>query len=183
MSTQDRTGAAIVTGASRGLGLGIAQRLADSGHPVVLDTRGADALGRAAAIRQLGHEARAVQADVTSQADVERLVALAHERFGAPQVLVNNAGALPVPGTLDDLSGPRFLRGIAVDVRGAFNATRAVASSMREWIKQRRETETLTPADVGDAVVAPLAEPEAGTWSVSAAGLVAWDPFTPTVAR
>jgi NAD(P)-dependent dehydrogenase (short-subunit alcohol dehydrogenase family) len=265
METQSRAGAAIVTGASRGLGLGIAQRLAESGHPVVLVARGAGELDRAAAaIRTLGREALAVQADVAAEDEVEHLAAFARERFGAPEILVNNAGALPVLGTLDDLTWPRFLRGIEVDVRGTFNTTRAVASSMRaegrgtiinlaaaaagtissplhtayspsqaalysltrctaswfapagvavhclcpsltlaggvgnaaaagfgaaegstpqEWIEHRLGAETLTPTDVGDAVVALLAEPEGGTWSVSPAGLAAWDPFAPAVGR
>jgi NAD(P)-dependent dehydrogenase (short-subunit alcohol dehydrogenase family) len=258
MSTNASAGAAIVTGASRGLGLGIAQRLAESGHPVVLVARGADELDHAAAsIRELGHEALAVAADLTSEQDVERIVALAHDRFGAPEVLVNNAGALPELGTLDDLTWERFRCGIETDVRAAFNATRAVATSMRAerrgtivslagaaagtvcsplhtayspsqaalhsftcctaswlapagvavhclcpsitlaggvgdaaatrfgaaegitpraWIERRMGSATLTPADVGDAVVALLEQPDSGTWNVSPAGLTPWEP-------
>ena len=132
MNTKTTAGAAIVTGASRGLGLGIAQRLADAGHPVVLVARGADELdSAAAAIREAGSEAVAVQGDVTSDDDVERLVTITREHFGSPHVLVNNAGASPVLGTLDELTWELFERHIDVDVRGAFNATRAVASAMR----------------------------------------------------
>jgi 3-oxoacyl-[acyl-carrier protein] reductase len=265
MNTKTPPGAAIVTGASRGLGFGIAQQLADAGHPVVLVARGADELDRAtAAIRDAGREALAIQADVTREEDVENLAAVTLERFGPPEVLVNNAGALPVLGTLDDLTWDLFARGIDVDVRGTFNATRAVAAAMRaegrgtivnlvasaagtifspehtaqsssqaalhaltrcaaswlapagvtvhslcprltlaggvgkaaatgfgaaeeitaeEWIERRLGTETLTPAQVGDAVIA-LLESESGTWSVTPAGLEEWDPIAaPVVPR
>lgn len=262
MKTNSTAGAAIVTGASRGLGLGIARRLADSGHPVVMVARGAVELDRAAAsIRELGHEALAVPADVTREQDVERVAALTHRRFGAPEVLVNNAGALPELATLEDLTWERFRRGIDIDVRAAFNATRAVAASMRaegrgtivnlagaaagtvssplhtayspsqaalrslsdctaswlapagvavhclcpsltlaggvgnaaatgfgaaegittrEWIARRMGSETLTPAEVGNAVVALLEQRESGTWNVSPAGLAPWEPVAAT---
>lgn len=73
-------GAAIVTGTSRGLGLGIAHSLALAGRPVILAARCEDAVRHAA--EQIGAGALAVPADVTAEADVARLVALAHERFG-----------------------------------------------------------------------------------------------------
>jgi NAD(P)-dependent dehydrogenase (short-subunit alcohol dehydrogenase family) len=125
-------GPVIVTGASRGLGLGIAERLAHAGNPVVLVARGADELDRAAdAIRGRACEALAVRADVTNEADVERVAAVTRERFGVPLAVVNNAGAPPVLATLDELSWPEFLHGIEADVRGTFNTTRAVAAWMR----------------------------------------------------
>jgi NAD(P)-dependent dehydrogenase (short-subunit alcohol dehydrogenase family) len=132
METQATAAAAIVTGASRGLGLGIAHSLAHAGHPVVLAARGVEELERAAAsIEALGHEAVAVPADVTVEVDAERVAGVARDRFGAVEVVVNNAGALPVVEPLDALTWERWRRSIDVDVRGVFNTTRAVAPLLR----------------------------------------------------
>src|SRR4051794_13919586 len=94
MSDETNRPAAIVTGGSRGLGLGIARALAAAGHPVVLAARGQDDLDRAVA--GIGDGAVAIRTDVAVEEDVARLVAATHDRFGAIGVVVNNAGTLPV---------------------------------------------------------------------------------------
>jgi NAD(P)-dependent dehydrogenase (short-subunit alcohol dehydrogenase family) len=129
----DPAGAAIVTGASRGLGVGVARRLAAAGHPVILAARDLDDLERAtASIEELGHPAVAVQADVTREADVERVVAAAQEHFGGLAALVNNAGAPAVLQTLDAFDDWNDWRhNLEVDVRGAFNTMRGVAPVFR----------------------------------------------------
>jgi len=92
---------AIVTGASRGLGLALARSLADDGFRLVLDARGAAALERAA--RELGRrtEVHAIAGDVADPAHREALVRAAGDRV---DVVVNNASALgpsPLPGLAD----------------------------------------------------------------------------------
>jgi NAD(P)-dependent dehydrogenase (short-subunit alcohol dehydrogenase family) len=125
-------GAAIVTGAGRGLGAGIAWRLAATGRPVVLAARDGEALEAvAAAIRADGHDALAVPTDVTDAAAVERLVATTREHFGAIEVVVNNAGAPPLVATLDAMTWDEWRRNVDVDVRGTFMVTRAVAEELR----------------------------------------------------
>ncbi len=84
-----RTG--IVCGASAGIGLGCAEALAAEGANVVLFARRADVLEREA--ERLG--AVGVSGDVTEPADLERLVATAHERFGGDDELVLNSGGPP----------------------------------------------------------------------------------------
>lgn len=121
-------GAAIVTGASRGLGVGIARRLAHAGYPVVLAARSHDELERA--VHSIGGAALAVPTDVTVDADVDRLIDAARERFGKIDVVVNNAGAPPVLESLDTLTWDRWKLGIDVDVHGTFATTRAVAPLM-----------------------------------------------------
>ncbi len=93
---------AVVTGASRGIGLGIAQRLVDDGARVVITARKPDAL--AEAVDQLGPDRATFVAgradDVDHQAET---VATAIERFGSLDLLVNNTGINPTYGPLLDL--------------------------------------------------------------------------------
>jgi NAD(P)-dependent dehydrogenase (short-subunit alcohol dehydrogenase family) len=85
---------AIVTGASRGLGLELARALADRGWRLVLDARGADAL-RAVEAELAGRaEVVAVPGDVTDEVHRRALVDAARERFGRLDLLVNNASVL-----------------------------------------------------------------------------------------
>ena len=85
---------AIVTGASKGIGAGIAKGLGAAGAAVVVNyassKEGADRV--VAAITGKGGKAIAVQGDVSKEADVQRLFAETKRAFGAPNVLVNNAG-------------------------------------------------------------------------------------------
>ena len=90
---------AIVTGAGRGMGRAVAARLAAGGAKLVVNDLDADSAERAAgALQESGAEALATPGDVTSSADVARMVASAIERFGRIDILVNNAGVLrPTP--------------------------------------------------------------------------------------
>jgi 3-oxoacyl-[acyl-carrier protein] reductase len=85
---------ALVTGASRGIGKGIALELADAGCDVLLTARDKDALGEvASAVRGKGCRAEIHAADLCGEGEPERLASLAEERFGRLDILVNNAGA------------------------------------------------------------------------------------------
>lgn len=97
---------AVVTGASRGLGAGIARRLAAEGAHVLLCARGADALQATVdALRAEGGTAEGLPLDVTAEGAAERLVEAALDRFGGLHVLVNNVGGnrrKPFAETTDD---------------------------------------------------------------------------------
>src|SRR5438067_12775924 len=85
---------AVVTGASKGIGAAIAEKLGAEGAKVVVnyasDRAGAEKV--AAAIKKLGGEAVVLQADVSKQQDVTRLFAETRKAFGKVDILVNNAG-------------------------------------------------------------------------------------------
>jgi NAD(P)-dependent dehydrogenase (short-subunit alcohol dehydrogenase family) len=101
----DLTGdVAVVTGAGRGIGEGIATVLADAGAAVVCAARRADEIERVAAgIRDRGGRALAVATDVTDPAAVEALAAAAVAEFGRLDIWVNNAGGSPIQTPLTEL--------------------------------------------------------------------------------
>jgi NAD(P)-dependent dehydrogenase (short-subunit alcohol dehydrogenase family) len=85
--------AAIVTGASSGIGLAIAGMLGEEGHALTVASRRAEKLEPAAeSLREKGYEVEAVAADVGDEAAVQEVVRRHRERFGRLDVLVNNAG-------------------------------------------------------------------------------------------
>jgi short-subunit dehydrogenase len=88
---------AVVTGASRGLGFLLARELADRGHDVVVNARSEEGLATAAAqLQGRGAEIVTAPGDVSIEADAQRLVHTATDRFGRLDVLVANAGIIQV---------------------------------------------------------------------------------------
>src|SRR5271165_4563749 len=88
-----RTRIAVVTGASRGLGLAMARALGEAGASVVLTARSEAALaGAVAELRAAGHDAHAEAFDLTDEAALAAAVARIVARFGRIDILVNNAG-------------------------------------------------------------------------------------------
>lgn len=122
--------AALVTGASRGIGRAIALALAAEGAGVVLAARSVPALEAVAAtIHSQGGRALVAPCDVTRAADVARTVEAALSEFGRLDVLVNNAGVAyrrPLAQTSDE----QFDRTLAVNVRGTFLFCRQAARVM-----------------------------------------------------
>jgi NAD(P)-dependent dehydrogenase (short-subunit alcohol dehydrogenase family) len=122
---------ALVTGSSRGIGKGIARGLAREGAGVVISARPSAALEQTEAeLRESGATVLAVPADVTDEAQVERLFGATMERFGRLDVLVNNAGAFD-GGPLDQLSLAAWNKVIAVNLTGPFLCTRAAMRIMK----------------------------------------------------
>jgi NAD(P)-dependent dehydrogenase (short-subunit alcohol dehydrogenase family) len=94
MAQEQGTGqAAIVTGASRGIGLAIAEQLAQDGYAVTLTARRAEPLAQAAAgLAQRGFNVQHLAADLADEGGIRAIVAAHRERFGRLDVLVNNGG-------------------------------------------------------------------------------------------
>ena len=123
---------ALVTGASRGIGAAIAQRLASDGFTVIVNyaesAAPAEALVRT--IEQAGGRALAAKADVSNAADVRRLFDAAQTAFGGVDVLVNNAGIMSL-ATVANADDASFDRQIAVNLKGTFNTLREAATRLR----------------------------------------------------
>jgi len=121
---------AVVTGAREGIGAGVAVALAEAGADLVLVSRTMsedDAPVRSA--RELGRRVLVKQVDVAVGSQVEDMVAAALAEFGRIDVLFNNAG-LSMPGMLWKMSEEAFDRVIAVNLKGTFLCTKAVAGPM-----------------------------------------------------
>ena len=113
--------AALVVGASRGIGALTAKVLAGSGAKVMLAARDQQALGSVVReIQAAGHEARFVAVDVGDQRSVERLVEATVDEFGRLDIAFNNATDGPTPTPLADMSVDDFDRAIRINIRGTF---------------------------------------------------------------
>jgi NAD(P)-dependent dehydrogenase (short-subunit alcohol dehydrogenase family) len=122
---------AVITGASSGIGLAVARALAAEGAAVVLGARRTDRLIAAAdAIRAGGGAAEAVGMDVTSEPDVQRLVARAFEAFGRLDIMVCNAG-FGYYGTVEETAPDVMKRMMDVNFLGTFLGARAALPHFR----------------------------------------------------
>jgi NAD(P)-dependent dehydrogenase (short-subunit alcohol dehydrogenase family) len=122
---------ALITGASRGIGLAIAQEMARSGARVMISSRKPDALE--AAVATIDGEAAWHAANAGEPTDAETCVAATVERFGRVDVLVNNAATNPYMGRTIDIDRPRLDKTISVNWAGPLTWTQlAWQASMRD---------------------------------------------------
>jgi len=124
---------ALVTGASRGIGRAIAQRLAREGAAVALNyrIRAGEADELAAVIRAAGGRALTVQADVADRAAVDAMIERIGRELGPVDILINNAGKL-ARGDLGDFDFSEMEPMRRVNVDGLVHVTRAVVGGMKQ---------------------------------------------------
>jgi len=122
----------VVTGANSGIGEGVAREAAARGAKVVLDyVVHPEAAERIVAeIKEAGGEATAVQADVATVAELQRLVDFAVATYGALDVWVNNAG-IEIGQTLAELDEEAYDRLIGINLKGAVFGTKLAAEQMK----------------------------------------------------
>jgi 3-oxoacyl-[acyl-carrier protein] reductase len=123
---------AIVTGASRGIGAAIAERLAADGFTVVINYAGsvAEAETLAGKIEQTGGRAITAKADVSDGSAVSRMFEMADAAFGGVDVLVNNAGIMRL-ASLADSDDALFDSQFAINLKGTFNTLREASRRLR----------------------------------------------------
>ncbi|RYZ40673.1 MAG: SDR family oxidoreductase [Myxococcaceae bacterium] len=148
-SFKDRT--VIITGGSRGLGLVMARLLLKEGARVAICGRDNETLQRARAeLEREGGDVLAVRCDVRDQVQVDAMVGAVHERWGAVDVLINNAGIIMV-GPLESMSLEDFEEAIDVHLWGPLYTTLAVTPDM----KRRGEGRIVNIASIGGKVSVP----------------------------
>ena len=123
---------ALVTGAARGIGLAIVERLAREGAAVTAVDIDLDTQAREVdALAAQGLRVAAGQCDVTSRASVEAAVSTAEAAFGPIDILVNNAGIAGRAAPLEDLSDQDWRRVMEIDVTSVFLCSQAVITGMK----------------------------------------------------
>lgn len=124
---------AIVTGASRGIGAAIAERLGREGFSIIVNYAGNASLADAVVsrIETSGGTARAVQADISDPFAVKKMFDAAESAFGGVDILVNNAGIMtlsPLAATED----AEFDKLVSVNFKGTFNTMRQAGKRLRD---------------------------------------------------
>jgi NAD(P)-dependent dehydrogenase (short-subunit alcohol dehydrogenase family) len=126
---------AVVTGAGRGIGEGIAHLLAEAGANVVCAARSMNQIERVAAdINAAGYGTRAVAqaTDVSSAADMDALAQRAVDEFGRLDIWINNAGGSLVSAPITELDPAEWDKTLAVNLSSVFYGVRAAARHMKD---------------------------------------------------
>lgn len=143
----------VITGASSGIGEATARLLAKRGAKVVLGARRTERLAVIAEeINSAGGHAQFRALDVTDQQDVQRFVDFAVEHYGRVDVLVNNAGVMPL-SRLDALKVDEWNRMIDVNIRGVLHG---IAASL-PLMQRQRAGQIINIASIGAYAVSPTA--------------------------
>ena len=143
----------LITGASSGIGEATARLLAASGATVLLGARRLERLEQlAASITAAGGSAACRALDVTSREDTQAFVDFAEQRFGRIDVIVNNAGVMPL-SRLDALKVEEWDRMIDVNIRGVLHGIAAGLPLMQ----RQRSGQFINIASIGAYAVSPTA--------------------------
>ena len=123
---------AMVTGAARGIGKGIALVLAEEGADIVINDQvlGAEGAEVVAAVRALGRRAFPIEANVAEEADVQRMFAAIDAEFGRLDIVVNNAG-ISKPQSIDQTSLAEWQHVMNVNLTSCFLCSKAALERMK----------------------------------------------------
>jgi NAD(P)-dependent dehydrogenase (short-subunit alcohol dehydrogenase family) len=160
----------VVTGAARGIGKAIARRLTEEGARVAIIDIDVDGAMQAAA--EIGANTMAFGADITSEADVERVFGQIITEFGGLHILVNNAGIVGSDTPVHDLQVADWDRVLDVNLKGTFLCSRAAVRHMKPNKTGVIASIASISGKEGNANMAP--------YSVSKAGVIC---FTKSLAK
>ena len=157
----------LITGASSGIGRAVALELSKAGHTLVVGARRTDRLqDLVSRIEASGGGARAHRLDVTSRDDFARVVSATHEEFGRVDVIVNNAGIMPL-SPLNALKVSEWDQMVDVNIKGVLNGIAAVLPTM----EARGSGHIINVASIGAHRVSPTAAVYCATkyavWAIS----------------
>jgi 3-oxoacyl-[acyl-carrier protein] reductase len=163
---------AIITGGTRGIGLGIARSLRDEGYKLVLcgvrdDSAVSDILCE---LRNGGAELLYVQADVSQSADRQRLIDATRTRFGQLNVLVNNAGVAPrTRSDLLEATEESYDWVMGINLKGPYFLTQLAAN----WMIEQKQADSSVRCCIVNisSVSAVMATPARGEYCLSKAGM------------
>ncbi|MES0491086.1 MAG: 3-oxoacyl-ACP reductase FabG [Leptospirales bacterium] len=154
---------AVITGSGRGIGKGIAEKLASHGaHVVISDIDMQTAEATAEEIAKTGVETLAVSCDVSNEEDVKNMFAKTFEKWGKVDILINNAG-INKDGLFIRMKPDAWKKVIDVNLTGMFYCTQAAANIMR---KQRSGTIVCISS------IAANGNPGQANYSASKAGVI-----------
>jgi glucose 1-dehydrogenase len=156
---------ALITGASSGIGQGIAKRFAEEGARIVIDfigpSQGAD--DTLNMVRQAGSFGVTVEADVTKSADIKKLVDIAYDKMGGLDILVNNAG-IEKKASFTDVTEEDYDKVLAVNLKGPFFLTQYFA---RKLVASGEAGRVINISSVHE----DMAFPDFSTYCISKGGL------------
>jgi NAD(P)-dependent dehydrogenase (short-subunit alcohol dehydrogenase family) len=163
---------ALVTGAGRGIGLGIARSLATEGCNIVVgDIHPAEAVSDAVAeLESLGADVLYCRADVSDAGARALMLDEIRDRFGRLNVLVNNAGVAPkVRADVLDATEESFEWVMKINLQGPYFLTQAAAN----WMIEQRKADPACPACIVNisSISAEVASPSRGEYCISKAGV------------
>ena len=159
---------ALVTGASRGIGRGVAAALARAGSHVAVNyyTREKEALETLDLVRKTGRRGVLVRADVSNSSQITEMIRTVERELGRVQILVNNAGIVLQKG-LHEITEQDWDRVLAVNLKSAFLITQAVFQGMRDTGWGRIVNISSVAAQTGGITAPPYVASKAGLWGLS----------------
>jgi NAD(P)-dependent dehydrogenase (short-subunit alcohol dehydrogenase family) len=167
----------IITGGGTGLGKAMSKYFLQLGANIVISSRKLDVLQKTAdeLMQQTGGQVLAVQCDVRNYAEVENMLAATLNKFGAADVLINNAAGNFISPT-ERLSSRAFDTIVDIVLRGSYNCTLALG---KHWIKEKQTNKRIlsivtTYAWTGSAYVVPSACAKAGVLAMTRSLAVEW---------
>lgn len=124
--------AAIVTGGAKGIGQGIAYRLAEAGAKVlVADIDKTAAEQTAQELASHGWAVEAIKIDVSNESDIQQMIITCRDKFGSIDILVNNAGIYP-PVPIAQMTAEQFEKVMHVNLRSVFLSTKYASEAMKK---------------------------------------------------